>query len=82
MSAGLIGASVRSCISVLMGFYISTSSQLPDGPTCKLDDSFVLNPKPADGAAVLAQVIIDGQRLEAGLEFAGLRIDLVEIWQG
>ena len=39
-----------------------------------------IDPKPAAGAAVLAQVIIDGQRLEAGLEFAGLRIDLVEIW--
>jgi len=40
----------------------------------------VLTPKPAAGAGVLAQVITEGQRLEAGLEFAGLRIDLVEIW--
>jgi hypothetical protein len=64
-----------------MGFYISTSSQLPDGPVCSLDDSFVLTPKPAAGAAVLAQVSIDCQRLEAGFEFAGLGIGLVEIWQ-
>jgi len=62
-----------------MGFCISTSSQLPDGSVCSLYDSFVLTPKPAAGAAVLAQEIIEGQRLEAGLEIAGLRIDLLQV---
>jgi hypothetical protein len=63
-----------------MRFYITGGARL--GPLLMPWQRTVeeLSPKPAAGAAVLAQVIIKGQRLEAGLEFAGLRIDLVEIW--